>query len=238
MTQQIGIIGISPEGSSICYRIVGRLASGFDSHDHRPNVMLHNHPFSRYVELIKAEEWERVAELILDSVQSLARCGATFCIMPDNVTHHVMPMVAANAPIPVMNMVEIVAQHVEQEGFSEVGLIGTKFVTFGSTYQTILGMQGVKLRVPTEEEAEQIDTVIFGEAVFGSVTETSCRTVGDVIEQLKGRGCDAVILGASEAALMLRNRAFPLPLIDPVELLSRAAIKRCLDEMHTDDATA
>jgi len=138
-----------------------------------------------------------------------------------------MPMVSSKSPIPILNMVEIAAAAIEAEGFGEVGLIGTKFVTFGSTYQTVLGMQGVKVRVPTAPEADLIDEIIFGEAVYGRVTEASGKRVGEVLEAMKSRGCEAVILGASEASLMLRGRGLPLPLIDPVELLSRAALLRC-----------
>lgn len=213
--------------------MLGRMASQVENPELRPNVSLHNQPFSQYVEHILADEWESVADMLLESARSLHNAGATFCILPDNVTHHVMPIVASKSPVPILNMVEIAAAHIEHEGYSQVGLIGTKFVTFGSTYQTILGMQGVKVRVPTEEEATGIDSIIFKEAVFGSVTDASCTTVAGVIGSLKSTGCEAVILGASEASLILRDKDLPLPLIDPVELLSKVAIHRCKQHPHS-----
>lgn len=235
MAERIGIIGVSPEGSSICYRRVGRMVSDLDAGVERPTVILHNSPFSRYVELIRADEWEAVAGLLLESAEALHAAGATFCILPDNVTHHVLPIVASKSPVPILNMVEATAAFISAEGFNEVGLIGTKFVTFGSTYQTVLGMRGVKLRVPSEPEADMIDGVLFGEAVYGGVSAASADLVHGVVLGLQSRGCEALILGASEASLMLRGSAEVLPVIDPVELLSKLAIVRCLDGGDRED---
>ncbi len=232
MPKHIGIIGVSPEGSSICYRMIGRRASEIEKPEHRPSVTLHNRPFSNYISMIKAGDWEGVAEQLAKSVEILEGAGCEFCILPDNVSHYALPMAQARSPLPIVNMIELVADAIESNGCREIGLIGTKYVTFGSTYQTLLGLRGIKLHVPTDGDADAIDRIIFTEAVYGSVRERSVDVVAGVMDRLKGKGAEAVVLGASEASLLLSGAMLPLPLFDPIELLAEHAIAHALREVE------
>ena len=228
--KHIGIIGVSPEGSSICYRMVGKRASEVADPGARPTVSLHNLPFSSYVDAMREGDWERVADMLRRSAGTLAEAGADFCILPDNVTHHALPMASAASPIPFLNMIEIAADAIVANGCQHVGLIGTKWVVRGSTYQTLLGIRGIKLHVPREDDAETIDRIIFHEAIYGRVRDQSLGEVAAVIESLAAKGCEAIVLGASEAGMMLRHERMPLPVFDPVEMLAEAAVSQALSE--------
>ncbi|MCR9217431.1 MAG: aspartate racemase, partial [bacterium] len=78
--------------------------------------------------------------------------------------------------------------------------------------------------VPDEDDAIAIDRIIFGEAIYGRVRPESIELVNGVVEKLASKGCEAMILGASEATNMLNPRQLRLPLFDPVELLAEAAV--------------
>ncbi len=210
--------------------MVGKRASEVLNPELRPTISLHNLPFSTYVDALRADDWGRVANMLRRSATTLAEAGADFCILPDNVTHHALPMASAASPIPFLNMIEIAADAIVANGCQHVGLLGTRWVVRGSTYQTLLGIRGVKLHVPPEEDTETIDRIIFQEAIFGRVRDQSLGEVASVIEGLAGKGCEAVILGASEAGMMLRHERMPLPIFDPVELLADAAVSQALSE--------
>lgn len=228
MAKHIGIVGVSPEGSSICYRTIGRRASEIADPSQRPAITLHNLPFSSYVEAIKADDWPTVGAMLRQSAEVLKQAGADFCVLPDNATHHALQLAEAGSPLPWMNMITLVADAVEANQCKHVGLIGTKYVTFGSTYQTMLGLRKIKLHVPDEDDAIAIDRIIFGEAIYGRVRPESIELVNTVIDKLSDRGCEAMILGASEATNMLNTNNLKLPLFDPVELLAEAAVANAL----------
>lgn len=224
MPKHIGIVGVSPEGSATCYKRIGRRASEIADPAERPAITLHNLPFSTYVEAIKADDWPTVAGMLRQSAEVLKQAGADFCVLPDNATHHALQLAEASSPLPWMNMITLVADAIEANQCKHVGLIGTKYVTFGSTYQTVLGLRKIKLHVPEREDAIAIDRIIFGEAIYGRVRPESIELVNGVIEKLAARGCEALILGASEASNMLNTNTLKLPLFDPVELLAEAAV--------------
>lgn len=228
MPQHIGIVAASPEGSAFCYRRIGRRVSEIERRELRPAVTMHNLPFATYVEKLNAGDWEGIAEMLCDSAQTLHAAGADFCILPDNALHHAVPMVEHKCAIRFLNMIDLVAEKVKTDGCKTLGLIGTKFVTFGSTYQTALGLRGMHLLVPSETHVEEIDRIIFTEAVYGRVRPASRGRVVDAITGLADRGCDALILGCSEASLIMAVEDSPLPVVDPVELLAEAAVQQAI----------
>lgn len=224
MPKHIGIVAVSPEGSAACYRLIGRRCSEIAEPSHRPMVTLHNRPLSTYVEALTAGDWPAVAELLRHSARVLAAAGAEFCVLPDNVCHHALPMAELGSPLPWLNMIDLVADALKHSGCRHAGIIGTKYVTFGSTYQIALGLRGMHLHLPTREEAEMIDGVIFNEAVHNRVRAESREAVNRVVKNLAEKGCDALILGATEAPMLLAGQTPTIPIFDPVELLADAAI--------------
>ncbi|MFU8828332.1 MAG: aspartate/glutamate racemase family protein, partial [Phycisphaerales bacterium] len=159
MAKHIGIVGVSPEGSSICYRTIGRRASEIPDSSQRPCITLHNLPFSTYVEAIRADDWATVGQMLRESATTLKHAGADFCVLPDNATHHALQFAEAGSPLPWMNMITMVADAIEANRCQHVGLIGTKYVTYGSTYQTMLGLRKIKVHVPDLDDAEVIDRI-------------------------------------------------------------------------------
>jgi aspartate racemase len=229
LPKHIGIAAVSPEGSAICYRMLGRRASDIQVAAARPAITLHNRPFSTYVESLERGDWVSIADSLRDSAKALAAAGASFCILPDNVCHHALPLAETGSPIPWLNMIDLVAQSLQARGCKHIGLIGTRYVTYGSTYQIALGLRGMHLHVPPKEEADNIDRLIFTEAVFNRVSPQSRASVRESVSRLKDRGCEALILGTTEGSLLLPEGDSPLPIVDPLEVLVDAAIGHAAD---------
>lgn len=230
MPKHIGIVAASPEGSAFCYRLIGKRAAEIEDPLRRPLVTLHNRPFSTYVEALDRDDWPSIAHLLIESANTLSEAGVDFCILPDNALHHAVPLAEPDSHIPWMSMIDLVAHAVERQGCKTLGLIGTKIVSNGSTYQTVLGIRGMHLLVPQQSEVDDIDSIIFREAVFGRVRSDSRKRVLQAVDGLASRGCEALILGCSEASWILTPEESPIPVFDPVELLAEAAIQHALAE--------
>lgn len=224
LARHIGIVAVSPEGSALCYRKIARRVMLIDDPEMRPRITLHNRPFADYLEAIERDDWEAIGNLLLASAQSLADAGADFLILPDNVAHHALHYVESRSPLPWVSMIDLVADAVTRDNRRAVGVIGTKLVMYGSTYQSILGLKGVAVHAPQEDDAEAIDGIIFKELVHGKVTKASRQVFHDAISRLADRGCEGVILASTEAPLLINDRNSPLPTYDPVELLTEGVL--------------
>jgi aspartate racemase len=225
MTMHIGIVGVSPEGAALCYQQLFRHAAiMLEPHMH-PTVSVHNIPLASYIDAVRRDDWVQVGSLLSDSAKRLASIGAEFCFTPDNAVQHAIQLAKTNSPIPWLNMTDAVASRIIEDQRSTVGVIGTKYVTTGSAYQTGLGIKGIKLVRPTDEDAELLDTIIFSELVYGIIEEESRESMLSVIRRLCERGCEGIILGNSEAPLLITPEVCDVPLYNASDIMAEHALK-------------
>jgi aspartate racemase len=193
-----------------------------------PEVTVHTHALSEYMVHIRAGDWRAVAELMLDSVRKLTRCGADLAICPDNTIHQAFDTVARESPIPWLHIAEAVCDEALRRGYKRLGITGTKYLMAGPVYPGVLERAGIGHELPDEREREEIDTRIFGELVNGVFTEDTRLYFNEVFRKLKERGCDAVVLGCTEIPLIVDPGDCPLPTLDSTRLLARAAVAEAL----------
>jgi len=228
MPKHIGIVGCSAEGAALCYRtICGEAPPLMGEHMH-PEVSMHTHPLAEYMVPIRAGDWENVAALMLSSAQKVSQIGAEFAICPDNTIHEAFEFVKEKSPIPWLHIAEAVANQAIEDGFKQLAILGTKYLVTGPVYPVTLQKFDIASQIPEKDDRERIDEIIFKELVNGVFTEKSRRYFNAVIEKLKSRGCDAVVLGCTEIPLLVDPTDCPLPVLDSTRLLSRAALKEAL----------
>ena len=231
MAKHIGIVACSAEGAALCYRtICAEAPSEMGEHRH-PEITMHTHPLSEYMVHIRARKWDTVAQLMLSSARKVAQAGADFAICPDNTIHQAFDLVTPKSPIPWLHIAEAVGEQAKKKGFTHLGILGTKYLMTGPVYPDALKKLGVITEIPGEKEREEIDAIIFKELVNGIFPEKSRLYFNKVIQSLKYRGCDAVILGCTEIPLIVDPNDCPLPTLDSTRLLARAALQRALEKI-------
>ncbi len=226
MSKHIGIVGVSPEGAALFYRAISRYSSRLLPPNDQPRISIHNEPLNLYLDAIRQSDWHAVGRLLRRSAEILARAGAEFCLTPDNIVQHAVQLAEVGSPIPWLAMTDLVAQAVVGDHRKTVGLIGTKLVMTSSTYQTPMGLRGVRVLVPEGDDIEMLEQVIYGELIYGEARLESRAAVLRVIHDLAKKGCEGIILGCSEAPLIVTPENSTLPVYDPAEILADASVKR------------
>lgn len=228
MSSHIGIVGCSAEGAALCYRTICGEASALMGRHAHPEISMHTHPLSAYMECIDRDDWNGVAELMLSSAAKLKSCGAQFLVSPDNTIHRAFPLVEKRSPLPWLHIVEEVAAEAKRRGFNRLAITGTKYTMEGPVYPEILAANHIEFRVPSPLDRERINQIIFDELVNGIFKSESLGVFRSVIDRLKAEGCDAVVLGCTEIPLLVIPETSPLPVLDSTRLLARAALRRSL----------
>jgi aspartate racemase len=226
--QHIGIVACSAEGAALCYRTVCVEGSELlGTHDH-PEVSMHTHSLATYMEFINRGDWVGVGELMLSSAAKLAAVGADFLICPDNTIHQALPYIEQRSPLPWLHIAAVVAESAATRGFRRLGLTGTRPLVESEVYPQQLASRGISCVRPNATEREAINRIIFDELVNGVFTPAAVECFQQVIERMKGEGCDAVILGCTEIPLIINDANSPLPTLDSTRLLARAALRRAV----------
>ena len=228
MVDHIGIVGCSSEGAALCYRTIcldGARLLGTHAH---PEISMHTHKLSAYVECLKQDDLNGVAALMLSSATKLANAGADFLICPDNTVHAAMDLVLPQSPLPWLHIAEIVAERAQQRGFHRLGLTGTAWLVNSTVYPEKLQARNIDYRLPTASECREMDRIIMTELVQGVFRPDAVAFFSKMMTRLKEAGCDAVVLGCTEIPLLISDANTPLPTLDSTRLLARAALDRAV----------
>jgi aspartate racemase len=229
MPQHIGIVACSAEGAALCYRTICVEGAHFLGPHAHPEVSMHTHSLSEYMNCIYRRDWAGVAELMLASANNLAKIGADFLICPDNTIHQALPYVLPISPLPWLHIADAVADQAVERGFRRLGLTGTRWLIESEVYPGKLTPRALECVRPDAGEREELNRIIMEELVYGIFKPEAVSYCQRVIGRLKAQGCDAVILGCTELPLIMNDSNSLLPTLDSTRLLARAALRRAVE---------
>ncbi|HZI85264.1 MAG TPA: amino acid racemase [Pyrinomonadaceae bacterium] len=230
MTRHIGIVAGSAEGAALCYRTICLEAPALMGEHNHPEITMNSVPMASVMGPIRGNDWAAVAEILAASAQKVAKAGADFAICPDNTYHQAFKHLIPKSPIPWLHIAVAVAEEAHRLGYARLGILGTKYLMEGTVYSEALEKFRIESNIPDKPDREKINEIIFKQLVNGIFPESSRLYFNEVSEQLKARGCDAVVLGCTEIPLIVRPEDTPLPTLDSTRLLAKAALKRALEQ--------
>ena len=231
MVKHIGIVACSAEGAALCYKTICEEGEKFLKRRYaHPEVTLNSLPFDEYMDYISAGKWDKVGLMMLESAEKLASAGAEFLICPDNTIHNAYDLIINKSPLPWLHIAEEVAKEAKSRKFNRLAILGTKFLMESQVYPDKLKKFNIDYLIPEEKEREKINEIIFNELVYGKFLEKSEEYFYKVIEGMKDRGCDAVVLGCTEIPLLVKPEKSPLPTLDSTRILAYSALKFAIKE--------
>ncbi len=228
--KRIGILGgTTPESTAIYYRYLTReYTRRFGDHAY-PEVLIYSVSFQRYVDWMRAGDWEAVADAAAEGLGRLADAGAEFGLMATNTFHRVFDRVAAAVPIPLLSIVDAVAERLTGLGCRRPALLGTRATMSAPFYSERLAALGMRTTVPDTEEQEAIDRTIFDELSRGDLRPASKEAILTIARRLiREEEADAVILGCTELPLLVEADDLPVPVLDTAVLHADAALEEAL----------
>ena len=221
----IGIVAVTAEGAALCYRTIVAESVRYLPPEVHPPIVLHNASLHLINGRMRERDWVGVAALVGDAIRKLVAIGAELVIMPANAPHYTAARIAAECPVPFLSIVELTTAECAGRGYARVAVLGIGLTMSDGLYEGPLRQRGIEPIVPTEEEQEIVNAVIFEQIIPARVTRRATQQVLEVIARLKQRGADAVILGCTELPIVVTQRNAPLPFIDTTRLLARKALE-------------
>jgi aspartate racemase len=223
--KHLGILAHSAEGAALCFRSFcqeGFRQLGPDDH---PDVSLDCIALARSMPGWDEGDYSSVRGILSLSVQRLARAGADFFVCPDNTAHLALELPEEELALPGLHIAEVVADRAARDGFTRVGVLGTRYLMDGVVYPGALSRRGITAVVPEPDDRDLVNKIIFDELVNGVVTPSSRQEYVRIIGRLAARGCDAVALACTEIPLLVTPDVSPLPTLDSTRLLAAAAFE-------------
>lgn len=91
--------------------------------------------------------------------------------MASNTPHMFFDEVKNGSSILLLSIVDATAEEAKRNDYEKVGLLGTKFTMEGDFYRRVFEDKGIELVVPTGEERNYLNRIIFGELTQGDFKE-------------------------------------------------------------------
>ncbi|WP_404936959.1 aspartate/glutamate racemase family protein [Pseudomonas sp. JDS08PS003] len=221
----IGLIGgMSWESSAEYYRLINQQVRDQLGPLRSARLLMYSVDFGPVERAQHAGHWDEAARILIDAAQRLQDGGAECLVLCTNTMHKVAQQIQAATAVPFLHIADPTAQAALAAGTLNVGLLGTAFTMEQEFLKSRLSQQGLKVLVPDAQERQAVHRIIYEELCVGVISDASRRVYQQVIESLKARGAQAVILGCTEIGLLLKPEHSPLPLLDTTELHARAAV--------------
>ena len=221
--KHLGILATTTEGAALCFQVFCHQGSiELGPHDH-PDVTLDCIALARSLPAWQARDYASVRATLSVSLRRLAAAGADFFACPDNTAHLALEQPGPSLPLPGLHIAEVVADQAASNGYTRVGLLGTKYTMDGPVYPRAFAARRIAAELPTAQDRAILHEIILAELVKGVFTDGARQEYALIIDRLAARACDAVGLVCTEIPLLVPPDASPLPVLDSTRLLARAA---------------
>lgn len=225
----IGLLGgMSWESTESYYRAINQGVKQRLGGLHSAKIAMISVDFAEIEALQHRGDWDKTADILAQGALALQRAGADFMLICTNTMHKVVPQIQAQVDLPILHIADATAGVLLADGVSKTGLLGTRFTMEQDFYRERLISHGIDVVVPEESERQQIHRIIYDELCMGSINDDSRQQFLQIIERLQDRGCEAVILGCTEIALLVRPDDTQVPLYDTTAIHAQQAVDEAL----------
>jgi aspartate racemase len=174
-------------------------------------------------------DWSALGRLMVKAAKTLEGAGAAGIVICANTMHQLAPDIEAAVRLPVIHIADAAAAEIKKRAFRTVGLLGTRYTMEMDFYRGRLEKDhGLKVLVPDAAGRDAVHGIIYNELGQGIIRDASRQAYVGIIEDLKRRGAEGVILGCTEIPLLVKAGDSPVPVFDTTALHAAAAVEFAL----------
>ena len=211
----IGLIGgMSWESTVTYYKIINETVKEKLGGLHSAKCILYSVDFQEIEECQANGNWEKSGEILGEAANNLEKAGADFIVICTNTMHKVVNQIKEKISIPILHIAEMTAEKILEKGLKNIALLGTKYTMEQDFYKSKLIEKGINVIIPDKNDIEIINEVIYDELCLGTINSDSKKKFLEIVDKLRNKGAEGIILGCTEIGLLIKNADTDVPLFD------------------------
>jgi len=211
----IGLIGgMSWESTVTYYKIINETVKEKLGGLHSAKCILYSMDFQEIEECQANGNWEKSGEILGEAANNLEKAGADFIVICTNTMHKVINQIKEKISIPILHIAEMTAEKILEKGLKNIALLGTKYTMEQDFYKSKLIEKGINVIIPDKNDIEIINKVIYDELCLGTINSNSKKKFLEIVDKLRSKGAEGIILGCTEIGLLIKNEDTDVPLFD------------------------
>jgi len=226
---KIGLLGgMSCESTVEYYKIINsevrKALGGCTSAE----LIIESFNFNNIETLQFQDKWDELGEKLGLAARNLEKAGAEYVVICTNLMHKVAPKVQSYISVPLIHMVDCVANEIKRQKMNKVGLLGTIFTMEEDFYtKKLLDKYNIKTIVPDEDDRQEVSRIIYKELCQGIISEDSKQKYLKVIDKMKANGAQGVILGCTEIPLLIQSAS--IPILNTTKIHAQSVVEKILE---------
>ena len=227
----IGLIGgMSYESTIPYYKIINDEVNKALGGLHSAKVVLYSVDFDEIESRQRSNDWDECGQILKNAAISLEKAGADIILICTNTMHKVFQDVQAGVKVPVLHIAKATASKLIESNVKKVALLGTIYTMTQDFYKSVLIESGLEVVIPDDIQMQEINRIIFEELCKGKIVDSSREYFSKVIDSLKAKGAQAVILGCTEIGLLVTDDKSALKVFDTTVIHAKAAVEAALKD--------
>ncbi|HID02102.1 MAG TPA: aspartate/glutamate racemase family protein [Desulfobacterales bacterium] len=228
----IGMLGgMSWESTASYYKAINEGVRDGLGGLHSAKICMYSVDFDEIEKLQHQGDWQATAEILSGAARSIEAGGADFLLICTNTMHKVAPEIEAAISIPLLHIADATAERLKANNVKRVGLLGTRFTMEEDFYKgRLTNIYNIDVVVPESDDMDIIHNVIYSELCLGKISDHSLLKYLTIIDSLRDKGAEAVILGCTEISLLVQQKHTAVPLYDTTEIHASFAVKQALQD--------
>lgn len=160
-----------------------------------------------------------------EEARRLAAAGADLIVIPCNTAHYFYDGLAADCPVPILNIIRETVAFLQKRGVRRCGLLATEGTVASGAYARLCAVAGLECLTP-----DPAGQAVVSAAIYGAVKQNrpaDAAALGRVAQDLLDRGCECLVLGCTELSLLRRTGLNQPRIVDALEVLACRTILAC-----------
>jgi len=119
---------------------------------------------------------------------------------------------------------------VKQKGLTTVALLATAYTMEQDFYINRLKQHNLQVIIPNADDRKEVHRIIYEELCHGKILHQSRETYQRIINDLKLKGAQGVILGCTEISMLIHPEDVDIPTFDTTEIHATKAVDIALSD--------
>ena len=205
---------MSWESTVTYYKIINETVKEKLGGLHSAKCILYSIDFQEIEECQANGNWEKSGEILGEAANNLEKAGADFIVICTNTMHKVINQIKEKISIPILHIAEMTAEKILEKGLKNIALLGTKYTMEQDFYKSKLIEKEINVIIPDKNDIKIINKVIYDELCLGIINSNSKKKFLEIVDKLRSKGAEGIILGCTEIGLLIKNEDTDVPLFD------------------------
>ncbi len=227
----LGLIGgINWQGTREYYRLINEGVNRELGGHHSAKLIMHSVDFGEIIRYIQKNNWDAIAQQLVDAARGLERAGAEGLMICNGMMHKVADIVASAINIPLVHGVDCVGEAMQHHDHRRIGLLSNEITMMGEFYYSHLEQKfGLEIIIPDKSQRLEIDRIISDVLCHGNYPNQERETFLSIINSLRSRGAESVVIACTEIARLVQQPMTPVPLYESAPIHCAAAVNFLLN---------